>query len=159
MSAEPFTPPAIGPAVVFTARGVPIPKGSTKAFVPKGWKRPIITSDNAKSKPWQEDVLNAAVEAMGTRPPFEGPVALRLAFFLPRPASAPRRVIYPVKKPDLDKLVRCVKDAMTRAGVYRDDSQVIEISTSKAFAAGAFDPDRERGIPRVVVRAEPIETR
>jgi hypothetical protein len=36
---------------------------------------------------------------------------------------------------DLDKLERCVLDGLTRAGVYRDDAQVVRIMSSKAFAA------------------------
>ena len=145
------------PTLSFTVYGVPIPKGSTKAFLPKGWTRPIVTNDNAKTKPWQESVVSAAIDAIGSLPLGESatvdgePVVLELAFFLPRPASAPKRVTRQVKKPDLDKLVRCVKDGLTRAGVYRDDSQVVRVVATKEFAGGAFDPRGAAGVPRVAV--------
>jgi Holliday junction resolvase RusA-like endonuclease len=138
-------------AVEFVAYGVPIPKGSMKAFMPKGARRPVVTSDNSQTKPWEEIVRWAAVEAMGKAEPLEGPVELRVTFFLPRPASAPKRVTRPTKKPDLDKLIRAVKDAMKRAGVYRDDAQVVQVEACKVFAAGIHDLDGARGLPRAAV--------
>lgn len=139
-----------------TVYGVPVPKGSMKAFVPRGWTRPIVTHDNAKTRPWQEAIVCAARDAMGARPPVKEPVALTLRFYLPRPASAPRRVTVPAKKPDLDKLVRCVADGLTRAGVYRDDGQVVETSATKHFAGGSADPEGTAGVPRVEVHVWPL---
>lgn len=63
-----------------------------------------------------------------------GPIAIQAAFYLPRVSSLPRTITAPIKKPDLDKLVRCLCDALTGV-VYRDDSQVVEISVSKRFDA------------------------
>lgn len=135
----------------FTVYGVPIPKGSTKAFMHPGARFPVVTHDNARTKPWQEAVVAAAREALGARRPLEGPVALAVRFYLPRPKSAPRRVTEHTKKPDLDKLVRCVKDGLTRAGVYRDDAQVVVTIARKDFAGGEGDPDGDRGVPRAFV--------
>lgn len=148
-------------AFEFTVFGIPIPKGSTRAFIPKGWKRPIVTADNTKSKPWQEAIVSAARDVVGHSPPLEGPVDLVVRFFLPRPVSAPRRVVDHVKKPDLDKLLRCLKDGLTRAGVYRDDAQVVTVRASKAFAAGIQDPAGASGVPRAVVevRGGPLSGR
>jgi Holliday junction resolvase RusA-like endonuclease len=36
--------------------------------------------------------------------------------------------------PDLDKLLRAIGDALTIAGVFADDSRIIEINASKSFA-------------------------
>lgn len=148
--------------LTFTAYGIPIPKGSAKGFVirPKGGGPPraVVTHDNPRTKPWQEIVVSAALDAVGTLPLGQSatgdgePVALDLAFFLPRPKSAPKRVVRQVKKPDLDKLVRCVKDALTRAGVYRDDAQVVRTVATKEFAGGDRDPRGAAGLPRVEVR-------
>jgi hypothetical protein len=80
-------------------------------------------------------------------------VMQELLFLMPRPVSAPRRVTRPTKKPDLDKLVRCVKDGLTRAGVYRDDAQVIATVARKEFAGGAYDPAGASGIPRAEIVA------
>ena len=149
--------------LTFTVYGVPIPKGSAKGFVirPKGGGPPraVVTHDNPKTKPWQEAVVTAALDAVDavaiatrqTQRPREGPVALTLRFYLPRPKSAPRRVVDHLKKPDLDKLVRCVKDGLTRAGVYRDDSQVVAMVVNKVFAGGVFDQAGQAGVPRCQV--------
>ena len=61
-----------------------------------------------------------------------GPVLLDLTFVLPRPKSLPKRVSYHLKKPDVDKLARCVLDGLTGV-VYRDDSQVVTVSAHKRY--------------------------
>ena len=57
-------PEARAMRVEFTVHGTPQPQGSAKAFIPKGWKRAIITSDNRSLKPWRQDVSAMASEAM-----------------------------------------------------------------------------------------------
>jgi Holliday junction resolvase RusA-like endonuclease len=137
--------------LTITVMGVPIPKGSTKAFYIAKLGRAITTADNRRSGPWQESVVDAAQKAIGDAPPLEGALVLTLRFYLPRPKTAPKRVVDATKKPDLDKLVRCVKDGLTRAGLYRDDAQVVATVASKHFAGGIFDPVGEKGVPRAVV--------
>lgn len=117
----------------FTVYGTPIPKGSTRAFIPKGWTLPVITADNRKTKPWQEAVVSAAREALNGAAPMQGAVSLEVVCFLPRPKSLPKRIKQHIKRPDLDKLVRTIKDGLTRAGVYRDDAQVVELVARKGF--------------------------
>jgi len=107
--------------------------------MPKGARFPIVTSDNPKNKGWQQLVAEGASSALqGFEPAeqLEGPVQLRVNFYLPRPKSLPKKVNSHLKKPDLDKLVRAVKDALTRV-VWKDDSQVIELMASKAYATSA----------------------
>ncbi len=135
--------------IEFTVYGVPIPQGSTKAFIPKGWKRPIVTHDSAKTKPWRQAIVDATLERMAGRAPLEGPVELRVTFYLPRPKSAPKRVTEPAKQPDLDKLVRAVGDALTAAGVWRDDGQVVSTLARKLYAGGWRD--KREGVPRAEI--------
>lgn len=116
----------------FVVYGVPAPKGSMRAFMPKGARFPVVTHDSKRTKPWQEAIVSAAHEAM-TGPPMQGPVSVVIQFLLPRPKSTPKRVGYPIKKPDLDKLVRTVLDGMTRAGIFRDDAQVVSLCVTKNF--------------------------
>ena len=125
----------------FLAFGVPQPKGSAKAFIPKGWKRAIVTSDNPKNKGWQQIVAEAATTALAEAggQMVEGPVSLVVDFFLPKPKSAPRKAIPHLKKPDLDKLVRSVKDALTKVA-WADDSQVVRITASKTYAPVGHAP-------------------
>ncbi len=139
----------------FTVYGVPAPQGSTRAFIPKGWKRPIITADNARTKPWRQAIVEAALAANGNAPPLDGPAHVAVLFLLPRPKSAPRRITEPAKLPDLDKLVRALLDGLTTAGAWRDDAQVVSLSARKAFAAGARDLIGGRGVPRAEVMVTP----
>jgi crossover junction endodeoxyribonuclease RusA len=129
----------------FTVIGIAQPKGSARAFVPKGWQRPIVTSDNPKNKGWQQLVAEAASLAIQHAPLFrliETSVELHVVFFLPRPKAIRDRIVPHLKKPDLDKLVRSCKDALSKVA-WQDDSQVIEIRARKAYAAPGEAPRAE----------------
>lgn len=128
----------IRPPVTFQVFGVAQPKGSTKAFVPKGWTRAVVTSDNAKAKGWQQLVAERA-QAFASDGLFVGPVSLSVTFLLPRPKSLPKRVVSHTKKPDLDKLVRATKDAL-KGVLYGDDAQVVTLQASKVYAANGSAP-------------------
>jgi Holliday junction resolvase RusA-like endonuclease len=161
MHALPVLPRAAsrGAAAVLrlTVYGTPAPQGSTKAFVPKGWKRPIITADCKRTKPWRQAIVDAVRADLGPAwVPLDCPCTLRVVFYLPRPASAPKRVMLPSKLPDLDKLVRAVGDALTAAGVWKDDARVVGIEARKQYAAGVFDPMGDSGIPRAAIEVRSV---
>jgi crossover junction endodeoxyribonuclease RusA len=66
-----------------------------------------------------------------------GPVQLEVTFFLERPASiSPSKRPYPIVPPDVDKLVRAIGDGLTDAGVWGDDSQVVELIARKRYSDG-----------------------
>lgn len=120
--------------------GKPAPKGSTKAFV-RG-KRAIVTADNGPDqREWSSYVRDAAVQHWTgpsnpeiAFPPATGPVRVHVDFVMPRRVSAPKRSTPAhVRKPDGDKLTRCVWDALTHV-VWVDDAQVVEWSGSKREA-------------------------
>jgi crossover junction endodeoxyribonuclease RusA len=119
--------------VKFTVLGEPIPQGSMKAFTPKGWKRPILTSDNKKTKPWRQEVGQMCLECMKGSGPADRKVPMRLmvAFYFRRPKSV-KPTAAKTTKCDLDKLVRAVLDALTGIA-YEDDSQVTEIFATKSY--------------------------
>jgi len=139
--------------ITFTAYGIAATQGSLRGFIPKGWKRPILTSDNKRLRPWRQAVVDSCREIVAGRCPMEGPVHLDVTFFLPRPKTAPKRITEPAKLPDLSKLVRALEDALTSAGVWRDDAQVIHVEARKAVAAGIHDPEGAAWIPGAVVTA------
>lgn len=129
----------------FIVYGTAQPKGSAKAFMPKGWSRPIVTSDNPKNKGWQQLVAEAASVALTKQPDFrllETPALLRVSFYLPRPKAIRDKAVPHTKKPDLDKLVRSVKDALSKV-VWRDDSLVVEIAARKQYANPGEPPRAE----------------
>jgi len=143
--------------LTFTVLGVAAPKGSTKAFYVAKLGRAVTTADNRRSAPWQESVVAAAQVALDGALPLDGPVGLALSFYLPRPKSAPKRITEPAKLPDLDKLVRALGDALTAAGVWHDDAQVVRVLARKAFAGGIHDPEGASGVPRAHITVEAVE--
>ncbi|WP_345784476.1 hypothetical protein [Stenotrophomonas chelatiphaga] len=65
---------------------------------------------------------------------------VRMTFTLRKPLSAPkRRVVFPSKLPDLSKLVRSTEDALTDAGIWRDDARVIECTSAKRCPGEGVD--------------------
>ncbi len=122
----------------FTVAGVPQPQGSAKAFIPKGWNRAIITSDNKKLKPWRQEIAAMAQEAMKRVSDIpnwhvtEGPVEVTCYFYFQKPKSTKKSVTQKITKPDIDKLLRGVLDALTGI-VFRDDAQVVGVQCYKLF--------------------------
>jgi len=127
----------------FIAYGKPEPQGSAKAFVPKGWTRAVVTSDNPKNKGWRRTVGFAALAA---RPrgfaPFEGPVTLAVDFYLPRPKALKGSSVLHATRPDADKLARSIADALTSI-LYVDDGQIAHLIVSKLYADAGTEPRAE----------------
>lgn len=117
-----------------TIFGKPQPQGSTRAFVPKGWRRAVITSTNKNLKPYRATVSATAYEYMIGKEMISRPksVTLRVQFYLARPASLPKKTKAHAKKPDLSKLVRALEDGLTGI-VYEDDSQIDNIEARKCY--------------------------
>ena len=127
----------------FTVVGIPAPKGSSKAFAFRrgdGSLGAAVTHDNKRTKPWQATVgVTAAIAktAAGIAAIWTGPVRLDLVFYMPKPQK-PKHAQH-ITKPDLDKLIRAVKDGLTGV-VWQDDSQVIEVHALKAYCARTSAP-------------------
>ncbi len=120
------------PKTTFFVPGLPAPKGSTRAFLNKWTGRIAVTADNrVTQKAWQSSVT--ALASIHLRGPTAGPVWIGASFIMPRPKSLPKRVQHHLKKPDYDKLLRCVLDGLTGIA-YRDDAQVV----------GRVEPDGKR---------------
>jgi len=119
--------------VTITVYGMPGPQGS-KAYKGQSKKgHAILVESSKKVKPWRQAVVAACVDAGINGRKLEGPLCLHVWFTLPRPASAPKRVKQPAKKPDLSKLIRSTEDALTDAGVWIDDAQAVVIMAVKTF--------------------------
>jgi Holliday junction resolvase RusA-like endonuclease len=105
-----------------------------RAFLPKGSDRPIVTSTSGKGlKDWEHDIRTLAAAERLHSGLFDGPTQVFLHFFLPKPLSAPKRLTWQTKKPDLDKLIRSVLDGLTPV-VLKDDAIVVRIVATKGFA-------------------------
>ena len=126
--------------IQFIVYGKPAQMGSKKAFVRGG--RAIITDDNSeKRRQWANAVSSVAAEVMRGRDLISSPVRLRALFYFRRPnshygsgrnattlkSSAPE---LHSQTPDLDKLIRCLGDALTGI-VFRDDALIWSMVISR----------------------------
>lgn len=120
--------------ITFSVRGKPIPKGSKRAFIPKGSEQAIVVDANPKTKPWQTLIKMVAAEHAPPEP-WTGPVALSLTFWMPKPAKVPKeRLGWPITKPDCLKLGRAVEDALSGI-IYKDDAQVVKLEVLKLYGS------------------------
>jgi Holliday junction resolvase RusA-like endonuclease len=115
--------------------GTPAPQGSKKFVGLAKSGRGILVESSKKVKPWREDVKAAAEAARAGRPALDGALVARMVFTLQKPASAPKRKrLYPMRKPDLSKLVRSTEDALADAGLIADDARIVEyLRVAKVF--------------------------
>lgn len=141
-------------SITFTVAGVPIPQGSTRAFVVKG--RAVTTSSNKNLGQWRQRIATeaqrAATEAGWCS---EGKFAYTVLadFYFPRTKSMGKKLLRHTVRPDLDKLQRAVGDGITGI-LIADDSMIDRWSVSKSY----LPPDPLHG-PRVdvtVIRMSPV---
>ena len=91
---------------------------------------------------WRAGITQQAADAMRARGQsqlLEGPLQVRLEFFLQPPAGhalrTPRQQWQwsaPWRRPDLDKLQRAVLDALTGV-LFSDDGQVVQLAAVKQY--------------------------
>lgn len=124
--------------------GIPIYRGSKVRGTREFTGRVNVVDKNHKAvKAWRESVFNAArpdgVPVLS--PGISDAVVLRLLFSLARPKSVSLRSRpYPTVRPDVDNLSKGTIDAITGAGIWRDDALVIGTLLSKAYC-GYFHVD------------------
>jgi Holliday junction resolvase RusA-like endonuclease len=150
------------PALTITVHGPPAPQGSKHATLHKQSGRVVTMEASKRVRPWREAVKEAALRALdaASLPSYAtlgqlrmlGPVHVEVVFCFDKPKSAPkRRRTWPITRTsgDVDKLQRSTFDALTDAGVYQDDSQVIDVHARKVFTD---DPDAPLHVPGAVIR-------
>lgn len=116
--------------ITFTIPGTPVPQGSKSARVVKG--RAFMFDQNRNLKPWRAEVKRCAEKAMYGRDRFDAALSVNLRFYMPRPSTVKRP--RPSVRPDIDKLIRAVFDALTDAQVWKDDSLVVHVSATEWYA-------------------------
>jgi Holliday junction resolvase RusA-like endonuclease len=136
--------------LAFTVHGTPVPQGSMRTL---GKGRPTIADNRGKLEPWRAAVASAAAEATNGAGPLTGAVRLDVTFVFPRPkahyrtgkyagqlkSSAPNRC---ATKPDVDKLLRAIGDALTGIA-FVDDAQIVEIVARKHYGIPAAHVELE----------------
>lgn len=130
--------------ITFTIPGEPVAKGRARSFVRNGHVAHYTPDKTAR---YENLVKLAAQQAMAEVAPIDGAVALTVrAFFsipkswsLKKQRSAALGEIMHTKRPDLDNVVKAIKDGANGVA-WKDDSQVVDVRASKRY-----------GTPRVEV--------
>lgn len=126
--------------ITFEVLGNPVTQGSGKAIKDRAGNARYIQDHRGPLMNWRASIAQAAqVAADGAFAERSVPVWVSVTFRLQRPKSAPKRVIRPTTKPDVDKLARASLDAMTGV-LFADDSQVVSLHVQKEFAGEAQAP-------------------
>ena len=128
-------------AIEFTIPGAAAPQGSKRAIRLRTG-RTVLVESSAKVKPFRAVAALAATEAW-RGPPYRECVGLEVTFRFVRPKSHYKtdgslRVGVPLApgKPDIDKLLRALLDALTGV-IYVDDLQVACIWATKEYGPRA----------------------
>jgi len=132
--------PVTGLPIDLWVPGLPQPQGSKDKFVIRNKEGTVVGTNVVESskavRPWRTDVKMYAQQAIiGRGTMMTGPIAISCRFIMHRPLATPKTRPTPpaTKKPDLDKLMRAIGDAL-KGVVYTDDSQVVEWYGSKRIA-------------------------
>ncbi|MFO7282935.1 MAG: RusA family crossover junction endodeoxyribonuclease [Thermobifida fusca] len=145
-------PPAVSPstaALTVTAHGAPAGQGAI-SYVGRGRS---IHTNHKRLMPWRQAIVDAASDAMEQQRrhafPLDGPLVVELTVTVAKPKSAPKtRTTWPITRSssDIDHHARAVLDALTRAEVWRDDSQVVEVTARKVYPGEGVDALDETGV-------------
>jgi Holliday junction resolvase RusA-like endonuclease len=163
-SPAPATAPGGGPGpdITVTVLGAPAPQGS-KRHVGGG----VMIESSKKVKPWRQDVKASALQAMADIDdwqPLDGPLAASMTFAVRhKPSSKPswwapgvrwsKTLMWrPGSMPDLSKLLRATEDALTDAGVWKDDARVVEYRRLAKYYVGDQAEDVLASGPGCVIR-------
>lgn len=141
--------------LAFEIRGhEPIQQGSKTAGKRNNGSAFVRDANAKRLKPWRKIVTEAAEKAAREQgfAQITGPVTCYLVFHMPRPLSAPRRLVWAFRKPDLDKLIRAVFDGLSDAKVWEDDARVVAVNALKILTDEGGDRSALQG---VTIRVEP----
>lgn len=108
----------------FFVKGDPVSQGSMSVFNGR-----IVHQKSKRLMDWRSAIAKEAAIALEVE---EGAIAIGMVFVVPRPKTVKR--ILPSVKPDLDKYVRAVMDALTGVA-YADDSQVVSLYAEKVYGS------------------------
>lgn len=137
----------------FTAVGTPKPKGRPRTVTNKktGFVNTYTPEDTVT---WEQAIEWQAKQALAAMTldhpgeydclPLEKRLMFDMRFNVKRPASTPKKVLFPLKsRPgDIDNMAKCVLDALQNVGVILNDCQVTDMNARKRFA----DQDHPEGV-------------
>jgi len=124
------------------------------------WLRNLIAAGHIahytpeKTTRYESHVRLFGAQAMGSSKPMAGPLGLGVTFVVPVPQSYSKKrtaaclsgAERPAKKPDLDNMLKAIKDGLNGV-TWADDCQVVEVRATKVYGE----------IPRAQVVVETLE--
>jgi Holliday junction resolvase RusA-like endonuclease len=124
-------------SISFTVYGEPVAQGRPRAANIAGH---IRMYDPQKSRDYKDYVRLVASEHAPSKL-IEGPLQLKVNVYRPIPKSFSKKKaaqaeageLRPTSKPDADNYLKGIKDALKNV-VWKDDSQVVEVSVSKWYS-------------------------
>jgi crossover junction endodeoxyribonuclease RusA len=128
--------------IAFQVDGLPAAQGS-KTVARTSAGRAFVRETNRALAPWRLAIALAAREAMNGSEPLVGPLLLVATFRFPRPKThyrtgrnagelKPTAPELCATRPDLDKLLRALGDAISGI-VCQDDAQICEVDVAKVY--------------------------
>ena len=121
--------------VKFTIPGEPVAQGRPRFSTHGGFARAYDPKKSRDGKSVVKLCARDAVEESKLIEPLSGPLVMKVQFGIPLPKSAYRKRTpvarsWRTKKPDLDNLLKLVKDACSGI-IYLDDNQISRIVAEK----------------------------
>ena len=128
--------------------GTPRAQGSMKHV---GRGRLIHEPKMVKWRDWMTESLRACVGTYcGAWEPLDEPVEVHAKFWLPRPAKP--RLEHAATGLDLDKLQRCLGDALEQSGALKNDARIVRWNNPEKDWTHDFTGDGSTPGARIKVR-------
>ena len=117
-------------------------KIETVIFVePTGKARPRVISKDGKTWAYTpggtvrtEALIRQSLMRLGKKFDAKVPLKLRVTFYREKPKSLPKKVKYPVTRPDLDQYLKLFLDACQKY-IFPDDAAIVSVEAYKRFGS------------------------
>lgn len=136
-------------SIRFTVPGEPVPQPRQRHRITGRGPKAFVQNYTPAKHPvndYKQAIQKAAAEVFDGDP-VDAPLLLEVVFIFPRQAikcwkTKPMPRYLHQQKPDIDNLLKALKDALTKI-VWKDDCQVCKVSAIKWRAAGDEEPRTE----------------